>query len=217
MATMTKMNDEQFDRLLERVLRAPEPSTSLQEKLLAVPDVAEAADRRVPEAANDPLWRRVLPVAACLALFLLLAHRFQPARNAGLEQEILNHVYAERQFLETRSGKIPLAEVNARMERMIGAHIESSPATEALDVHFAKDCWVAKAVTMHLIITVDTGPVSLMMIPQHVVDKTTAIADSRFSGTITPVDGGTLVVLANRQEPVGKYFNIFTDHVKWDY
>lgn len=214
---MTKMNDEQFDRLLERVLRAPEPSTSLQQQLLAVPDQAEAADRRAPDAANDPLWRRALPVAACLALFMLMAYQFQPARNSDLEQEILRHVYAERQFLESRSASIPLAEVNARMERMIGAHIESSPATEALDVHFAKDCWVAKAVTMHLIINGDTGPVSLMMIPQKVVEKTTTIADSRFAGTITPVDGGTLVVLGNRQEPVGKYFNIFTDNVKWDY
>jgi len=214
---MTKMNDEQFDRLLERVLRAPEPSASLQQQLLAIPDLAETADRRAAAAANDPFWRRALPVAACLALLLSLAYRFQPARNAELEQEILNHVYAEGQFLDNPSDSIPLAEVNTRMERMIGAHIESSPATEALNVHFAKDCWVAKAVTMHLIIDGDTGPVSLMMIPQHVVEKTTAIADSRFSGAITPVDGGTLVVLANRQEPVGKYFSIFTDYVKWDY
>ncbi len=214
---MTKMNDEQFDRLLERVLRAPEPSTSLQQQLLTVPDLAEAADRRAAAAANDPFWRRALPVAACLALFLTLAYRFQPARNDELQQEILNHVYAERQFLESRSSSIPLAEVNARMERLIGAHIESSPATEALNVHFAKDCWVAKAVTMHLIIDGDTGPVSLMMIPQQVVRKPTAITDSRFAGSITPVEGGTLVVLGNRQEPVGKYSSIFTNYVEWDY
>jgi hypothetical protein len=215
-----KQMDKDFDQLLASVMKAPTPPAGLQQKLLAIPAQAETADRQSTlasmAASNDSIWRRALPVAACLGAFLLLAYRFQPAPNAALEAEILAHVYAEERFF-ANSEHITLQDVNARMEKSIGARLEASPATEALDVHLARDCWLAQAVTMHLILDGDTGPVSVMMIPSDAAEQESTFSDSRFTGTITPIDGGTLVVMGNRQEPVGKYFNLINDHMQWDY
>ena len=213
---MNKIDDTQLDQLLNNIMKAPVPPADLQQKLLMVPALAEAADLQATMASNDSVWRRTLPVAACLGLLLLMAHRFQPMPTAELEAEILAHVYAEERFFAS-SDHITLQDMNARMEKAIHAHLDASPATEALDVHLAKDCWLAQAVSMHLILTGDTGPVSVLMIPADVADHATTFADDRFSGTITPIEGGTLVVLGNRQEPVAKYLNLINDHMQWDY
>lgn len=213
---MSEMNDTRFEQLLDTVLKAPVAPADLQQKLLAIPAVAAAADRQAAPASNDSFWRRALPVAACLGLFLVLANRFQPGSNPELEAEILAHVYAEERFLASES-HVSLQDVNSRMQERLGAQLQSSPDTEAINVVFAKDCFLAKKLSVHMIVDGDTGPVSLMMIPAHVVERETAISDARFSGTITPVAGGTLVVLGNRREPVRKYFDLINDNMKWEY
>jgi len=213
---MSEMNDNDFEQLLETVLKAPASPAGLEQKLLAIPALVAAADLQAVPASNDSFWRRALPVAACLGLFLLLAQWFQPQSEGELQAEILAHVYAEERFLASE-GHVSLQDVNSRMQERLGARLESSPDTEAMNVVFAKDCFLAKKLSVHMIVDGDTGPVSLMMIPARVVARETTISDARFSGTITPVAGGTLVVLGNPQEPVGKYFDLINDHVRWEY
>ena len=211
------MNDQEFEKLLQQVLKAPTPPSGLQTSLLAVAN--EDAGRTVPAAtpaANDSLWRRALPVAACMIVLLGLAWRFQPAEDTPLAQEILRHVYAEERFLNS-SNHVSLTEVNSRMSAVIKAQLASSPATNAMDVRFSKDCWIAKQKAMHLIISGDTGPVSVMMLPSKVVQQETVFNDARFTGTITPMGSGTLVVLGNRQEPVRKYASMVQNNLHWEY
>jgi len=212
------MNEQDFEKLLQQVVKAPTPPAGLLSSLLAVAseDINQAAPARTMAAANDSFWRRALPVAACMALLLGLAYRFQPAQDTPLSQEILRHVYAEARFLNS-TDHVSLAEVNSRMGKTIKAQLESSRDTDVMDVHFSKDCWIAKQVAMHLIIGGDTGPVSVMMIPSQVVHQETVFNDERFTGTITPMGSGTLVVLGNRAEPLGKYTAMVQSHLHWQY
>lgn len=70
---------------------------------------------------------------------------------------------------------------------------------------------------MHLVITGETGPVSMMIVPTEVVDTEVPINDDRFSGFAMPVRGGTLVVMGNHQEPLRKYVNMIDDSINWKY
>lgn len=216
------MNEQKFDQLLQQVLRAPTPAADLQQKLLAIANTDPADNVTVlaatarPLAANDALWRRALPVAACLGVLLILSDRFQPGPAQTIEEEILAHVYAEGQFLAS-TNHVSLADVNARMGDVIGVQLESSPTTQALDVRWSKDCLVDNEPAMHLIVSGDTGPVSLMIVHEQVVDKELPINDDSHTGFITPVQGGTLVVLGNKQEPVRKYLDLIDENLKWEY
>jgi len=212
------MNDQEFETLLQQVLKAPSPPAGLQTTLLAVAneDTGSTVTTARQPAANDSLWRRALPVAACMALLLGLAWRFQPAQDTPLVQEILRHVYAEERFLDSNN-HVSLTDVNSRMSSVIKAQLASSPATNAMDVRFSKDCWIAKQAAMHLIISGDTGPVSMMMLPSKMVQQETVFSDDRFTGTITPMGSGTLVVLGNRQEPVRKYTTMVQSNLHWEY
>jgi hypothetical protein len=209
-----------FEGLLLRVMHAPEAPANLAVNLLALASSSDTDTSNInitERAANDArFWQRLLPLAAGLVLFLGLALRNQPAIQDELSQQIFGHVYAEGRFLEV-SDVVSLDSVNTRMQQAMGAQLAASPATKQLQVRFAKDCWIAKAVAMHMIIRGETGPVSMMMIPKTVVTTERAIADHRFSGFITPVAGGTLVVLGNPQEPVRKYVDLLSSSIKWKY
>lgn len=213
-----------FEGRLHRVFNSPSVPANLEAALLAIPAGLDSPSHGADEplrAANDSFWRRALPVAACLALTLGLALLFPPDRysqlkNEILQNEILQHVYAEESFLSSEK-HFTLAEVNSQLKAKIGAKIEASPAVKDLDVRFMKDCWVNRETAMHLVITGDTGPVSMMIVPVEVVVNEVPISDERFVGVVTPVRGGTLVVLGNRQEPLQKYIHMIDDSINWEY
>jgi hypothetical protein len=211
---------QDFEGRLHRVMNACPAPAHLEAALLAIPTKLDATQHKPADAArisaNDSIWRRALPVAACLALTLGLAVMFQPDRYSQLQNEILQHVYAEESFLSSNM-HFTLAEVNTQLKSKIGAKIQSSPAVAGLDVRFMKDCWVDKETAMHLVISGETGPVSMMLVPTEVVDTEVPINDERFTGFVTPVRGGTLVLLGNRQEPLQKYVHMIDDSIDWQY
>src|SRR5690606_3266162 len=104
-----------------------------------------------------------------------------PDRYAQLQDEILQHVYAEEAFLNS-SRHFTLTEVNSQLKTKIGARIEASPSVKNMDVRFVKDCWIARETAMHLIVSGDAGPVSMMLVPAAVVDSEVSINDERFTG-----------------------------------
>jgi Protein of unknown function (DUF3379) len=203
---------QNFEARLHRVLHAPTPSAHLHHKLLQIP-----AQALPTAAANEPsFWQRALPLAACLVLVLSLALRFQPQVNDELTGQIMGHVYAEGRYL-TSTATISLDAVNARMKELIEAELSAVDDTAKLNIRFSRYCRIARSKAFHIIIKGENGPVSMMMIPKQVVKVETPIGDKQFSGFITPVRGGTVVVLGAPQEPVRKYINLLNDNMKWKY
>src|SRR5688500_6000088 len=111
-----------FNTRLKLGMHSITADAALRSKLLQVPDqdanmvVADVSVAPpVMAASNDSVWRRALPVAACLLIILGLVLYFRPDLNLELEKELFAHVYAEEFFLDNQNG-VPLAEVNARMD-----------------------------------------------------------------------------------------------------
>jgi hypothetical protein len=206
------LSAQDFETRLHRVLHAPTPSAALQNKLLQIPAQA------LPNAAANEasFWHRALPLAACMVLVLGLALRFQPQVNDELTGQIMGHIYAEGRYL-TSTTTISLDAVNARMKEIIEAELKAADDTRKLDIRFSRYCRIARSKAIHLIIKGENGPVTLMMIPRQVVKTETPIGDKQFSGFITPVRGGTVVVLGAPQEPVRKYINLLSDNMQWKY
>ncbi|MES2626807.1 MAG: DUF3379 family protein [Pseudomonadota bacterium] len=199
----------------DAALRAKLLQIPSQEENLVVADLSVAP--AVMTASNDSIWRRVLPVAACLILVFGLVLYYRPDLNIGLENEIFAHVYSEEQFLDSQMD-IPLLEVNAKMEEVTGAHLLTSADIKKLDIKFAGDCWISKGKAMHLIMKGKTGPVSIIVFPSSMAASEFKIADARFNGIVTPtVGGGTLVVIGNKQEPIEEYRKLMSTNLDWEY
>ncbi len=209
-----RMTDEQLEESIRRELLSVSAPAELRQKLLQVSALPA-------QAANDSLFRRILPVAACLAVALGITlwttNDQHEALEDALEKEIFAHMYLEGQLDNATASVIPLSAVNDRMEQVMGAHLEMSEAVSDLQVTFAKDCWVAQQVAFHLIMKGKTGAVTVMMIPSESKDAEFDISDERFNGLVTPTDGGYLVVVGNKQEPIAEYRNLLSRNLGWEY
>lgn len=213
----------EFNARLKLGMNAVNADAALRLKLLQIPEqetgdvVADMSTTpSVLAAGNDSVWRRALPVAACLILILGLVMYFQPDAKIELEKELFAHVYSEESFYNSRSD-IPLTEVNAEMESTVGAHLQTTADTKKLDVTFSQDCWIAKQKAMHLVLKGKTGPVNVIMIPSSVATSEFNIADERFRGIVTPTSRGTLVVIGNKQEPIEEYRKLMSTNLDWEY
>lgn len=212
-----KVNDEQLDDLIRRELMSVSAPAELRQKLLQPELLAPRARGWFGSAANDSVFRRLLPVAACLVVALGIAFWSTDKRHALLEDEIFSHMYLEGQLDNANATSIPMNAVNARMEQWMGAHLELSEAVEDLEVTFAKDCWVAQQVAFHLIMKGETGAVTVMMIPSQDKDREFNISDATHNGLVTPTDGGYLVIVGNKQEPIAEYRNLLSSKLEWEY
>lgn len=202
---------DQLDAQLQALFAVAAPA-GLQERLLALPDQLQP----VAEAANEPQWwRRLLPAAAALLLAIGIGMYYQPDLNARLASEIFGHIYVEEPYYGDGS-TLSLAEVNARLATVSATPLDADDAAQ-LGVSFAKDCYVAKQRTMHLVVKGSTGPVNVMMIPAQVVTDEVRIADGRFNGLVTPGSDGTLVVVGNKQEPLARTRDLVASSLHWRY
>jgi hypothetical protein len=213
---MTQMTDNELDDLIRKGLTSVSAPAELRQKLLQ-PEQLQVQPRVSPwfGAANDSVFRRLLPVAASLVAALGIAFWTINDSHAALEEEILTHMYQEGQLDNANSALIPLNTVNARMESWMGAHLEV--ADTDLKVTFAKDCWVAKQMAFHLIMQGKTGAVTVMMIPGKDQHDEFNISDGQYSGLVTPTEGGYLVVVGNKQEPIAEYRNLLSSKLEWEY
>lgn len=214
------LTDQELDELIRRELLSVSAPAELRQKLLQ-PEQLAPARRSWFSAANDGIFRRVLPVAACLVVALGIAFWNTDDSRALLADEVFTHMYMEGQLDNANAAEIPLATVNDRMEQWMGAHLNAEDAD--LQVTFAKDCWVAKQMAFHMIMKGKTGPVTVMMIPGDGAATTGAagkefnFSDATYSGVVTPTDGGYLVVIGNKREPLTAYRNLLTGRLEWEY
>lgn len=209
-------SQDAFEARLQAGLNAVQAPAGLQERLLQIPDqVLNAAPARVEAANESQFLRRLLPAAAALLVAIGIGLYYEPDLNAALASEIFGHIYLEEPFYG-EGEVLAMAEVNARLQPVTG---DSLPAdgSAVLEVTFAKDCYIAKKRTMHLVVKGSTGPVNVMMIPDQVVDSEVTISDQRFSGLMTPASGGTLVVVGNKQEPIREYRDLVAAQLEWEY
>jgi hypothetical protein len=161
------------------------------------------------------VFRRLLPVAASFVAAMGIALWTLNDSHAALAEEIFTHMYQEGQLDNAGATLIPLNTVNARMESWMGAHLDLADAD--MKVTFAKDCWVAKQMAFHMIMQGKNGAVTVMMIPGKDQHDEFNISDAQYSGLVTPTDGGYLVVVGNKQEPIAEYRNLLSSKLDWEY
>jgi hypothetical protein len=223
MSESMNLNDNELDELIRRELLSVSAPAELRQKLLQ-PELLAPRARGwfgvvATNGANDSVFRRLLPVAASLVIALGIAFwstDFSAGRDA-LADEIFSHIYLEGQLDNANAAIIPLATVNTRLENWMGAHLDEADM-EDLKVTFAKDCWVAKQMAFHMIMKGETGAITVMMIPNEGgAASEFNISDDTYSGLVTPTDGGYLVVIGNKREPLTAYRNLLSGKLEWEY
>jgi hypothetical protein len=205
-----------FDTSLKAGLETVSAPEGLKQTLLDIPEGILHPDTAVA-AANDSFWRRNMQYAAGLivaigVLALVLQNDTKP-----METMVFSHIYSELPFLEDDT-PITLEEANQFMSDYVGKVFEDSEEMANVTINFSKDCWVDfdKGIRgVHLVMKGNSGPLTVMVIPNTPVERETSIADERFNGVITPTPGGNLVVVGEKDEAVEQFSTLLAGNINW--
>ena len=199
-----------FDSSLRSVLESVQAPEQLKPSLLDIPGRAGAA-------ANDSFWRRNIRYAAVLVVAVGVLAIVMPGDASSLEDVVFRHLYSELSFLDDDT-PIALAEVNAIMNTRVGSMFYDSAEMEGLTINHTQDCWVdfENGVRgVHMVVKGNNGPVTVMIIANTPIDQEIPIQDERFSGVITPVRRGNMVVIGEKEESIRQYSTMLAANINW--
>lgn len=187
-------------------LRAPVPDMAELEARLqdaSADQVAQSSDNVVPlQKKAAPANRFAVPawigLAACLALVVGLVLR-QPEIQTetpmpggdDLIAEVIEHLGPELSSMQPSDVSLSIERVSNVLEPA-GARMVSTPGP----ISYAKSCVINGQLIPHLVVQGENGPVTILVMPNQMVDGPMTIMRGGFEGIIMPAgDGGSVAII----------------------
>lgn len=156
-----------------------------------------------------------MPVAAGLMLLVVFAGwmGFQWGGSSvyadGLSATVLQHIDDEAAHLAEKRD-IPGTELAAHFSRFGGVMVQNMG-----QVDFASPCWIRKQMGLHLVVTDDQGPVTILLMPGEYVREKEIVDAGEFTGVILPTSYGSMAVIGSRQTSVDAAVQRVQEAVLW--
>ena len=173
-------------------------NTSLQQSMNV--DVPEGLADRILLQQSFGLARskrkhtriRLMALAASIVLGLTLSLRLMLPDSTALEQAMLAHVHEEISHLyEDR-------QVSTKQVGELLASLDTRAITGISNVRYAGTCPIGKTAGAHLVLEGQSGPVTVLYLPEESVRRTKVFSDSRFQGVLTPGQRGSIAVIGGK-------------------
>ncbi|HED17741.1 MAG TPA: DUF3379 family protein [Gammaproteobacteria bacterium] len=135
---------------------------------------------------------RLTALAASIVLGLVLSLRLILPGTNELEQTVLAHVHDEISHLyENRK-------VSGEKVGELLASIDTRAMTRINNVRYAGTCPIGKTSGAHLVLEGQSGPVTVLYLPEASVRKTITFSDDSFQGVLTPGKRGSIAVIGDK-------------------
>jgi len=139
-------------------------------------------------------WSLVASVALFIGLLFAYNLVFVQAPNKALGERVLSHVYHELDHLHEHKQQ-SLLQVNALLLDF-GLSLDKMFGT----VNYLGSCTIADTAGIHMVLTGETGPVTVLMLPGKNITDEYIFNDSRFNGLIMPIENGSVAVIGEKGE-----------------
>ncbi len=187
-------------------LRAQVPDMAELEARLqdaSVDEVVQSSDNVVPlQKKAAPASRFAVPawigLAACLALVVGLVVRQPEVQTVvpglggeDLIAEVIEHLGPELSSMQPSDVSLSIERVSNVLEPA-GARMVSTPGP----ISYAKSCVINGELIPHLVVQGENGPVTILVMPNQMVDGPMSIMSGGFEGIIMPAgDGGSVAII----------------------
>ena len=197
---------QSLDQLISRALNIDIPE-------LAMPELADIDG--LSNVVSLPLRRVAAPVwlglAASIAVVSVLAVRFlaNDAVYPSLSEEIVAHLDHEPGALRVTTEAISAE----RLESVIGerARMDSNAGL----ISYARSCVINGHTVPHLVIQGESGPVTVLLLPDEMIDAAVTLEGEGIRGVILPVGNGSIAIIGERDEPLEVIEKRVVDSVQW--
>lgn len=193
-------------------------------KALAI-DVPELKMPELPSIENDnvvtlpfkrqnrittPAW---IGIAASFALAAIIGIQFfgsDPSGGLTLGEEILAHLDHEPRALRITN----VAVSDERLSRVVNPSVGTMDRNVGL-VTYARSCVINGKTVPHLVIQGEKGPITLLLMPEEMVDGAVSLDGDSVDGVILPVGSGSIAIIGERGERLEEIEQRVIDSVEW--
>lgn len=183
---------------------------------LVMPDLpANDVDDKV---VNMPITRRLttpswIAVAASVALVAVFAGRMltSPTEFASLADEILAHLDHEPRALRPTNTAVS----ERRLARVVRDDVASVDNDFGL-ITYAQSCVINGKTIPHLVIQGEKGPVTILLMPDEMIDNAIVLDGEGVNGVILKVGRGSIAIVGERDEQLKQIEQRVIDSVEWE-
>ena len=171
--------------------------------------VVSITDRRKPRF-SVPAW---IGIAATVTLAAFIGLRYIPDNNisdAELADEILAHMSHEPWAMQVTD--VPVTE--QRLTDVMRANGGTMSSNVGL-VSYAQTCIINGRSIPHLVIQGKSGPVTVLLMPDEMVDGAVEIEGESINGVILPVGNGSIAIIGEEEERLDTIQERVMHSVSW--
>ncbi len=112
----------------------------------------------------------------------------------SLEQIVLHHILAEQQHL-LDDNNVALVKLNTLLLDF-NLRLNSSLGK----INYAGSCTIGNSKGVHIVVQTDTGPVTILLMPNEVLKHRQLVNAAEFAGAVVPINNGSFAIVGGKQE-----------------
>ncbi len=82
-------------------------------------------------------------------------------------------------------------------------------------VTYAQSCIINGKTIPHLVIQGEKGPITLLLMPEEMIDGAMTLDGKGVNGVIIPMGNGSIAIIGERDEPLDEIEQRIIDSVEW--
>ena len=196
-----------FDARIARALAFDVPELKMPE----LPPIEDdnVVSLPVGRKSRAPTW---LAIAASFALAAVIGTQFLsgPVVYESLAAEILAHLDHEPNALKITDKAVS----DDRFSRVVNASVGTMDRNVGL-ISYAQSCVINGKTVPHLVMQGEHGPITLLLMPDEMVDMAQRIDGEGINGVILPVGEGSIAIIGEREENLTQIEQRVVDSVEW--
>ena len=133
-----------------------------------------------------------------------------PDSGLTLEEEILAHLEHEPYAFDETENPVP----EARFSRVVNPSVGTMDRNIGL-ITYAQSCIINGKEVPHLVMQGANGPITLLLMPDEMVDMARTFMGEGVSGVILPHGEGSIAIIGENDKAIGEIENRVRESVEW--
>ena len=153
-----------------------------------------------------------LAIAAAFALAAIIGVQFtgNQVEFESLEDEILAHLDHEPDALTVTN----VAVTDERLSRVVNPSIGTMDRDVGL-ISYAQSCVINGKTVPHLVIQGENSPITLLLMPDEMIDVARTFMGERVNGVLIPHGGGSIAIIGGSEDDLTELERSVVDSVEW--
>lgn len=199
-----------FNDRISKALAINVPDLQIPE----LPEIEEDNVSNLPFAGKKkfaaPTW---IAIAATVVLAAFVGVRIINTgylNSVTLADQVLAHLDHEPGALQVTN----VAVSDAQFAQVVNPSIGTMNRNVGL-VSYARSCVINGKTIPHLVIQGEKGPITLLLMPEEMVDGAMTVNGKGVNGVILPVGNGSIAIIGERDEPLTELEQRIINSVEW--